>query len=229
VTPRQRLADDAGVSLIEVLVAMVIMAVVGVVFTGAMVQTYRVSTTVDTMAQAQAQVRLALQRLDRELRYAYGITTPSTPQEAAADSGTWYVEFMGVDKQTGAQECDQLRLQNGHLFLRQWPPGTPPSAVQGWMALASNIDMTAFATASAPNGPVPFELQAAGSTPFVTPTVGSQFSPQFQRLRLRLTTQVDRQHSSSDVTFTALNTARTDESTSGPTADDCQQQGRPQQ
>lgn len=228
---RRRAGGDAGTTLIELLVAMVIMAVVGALFAGTIVQVYRVGNTVDTTTQAQAQVRLAVQRLDREVRYAYGITTPTTVAQAAADSGTWYVEFLGVDKQSGARVCSQLRLKTGQLFERDWPPGTQQSAGQGWTALASDIDMTSFATPANPGGPVPFDLQAAGSTPY-TPAaaVGSQFSPAFQRLRLRLVTVVDRERASSDVTFTALNTARTtDDTATGPTAADCQQQGRPQQ
>lgn len=225
---RRRPAGDAGVSMVEVLVTMAIMTTVGAVFTGAILQAYGAANKVETRAQAQAQVRLAFQRLDREIRYAYGISAPSTAQEAAADSGTWYVEFLRVDSQTGVPECRQLQLKNGKLSLRRWTPSAPPASGQAGTVLASDIDMNVFATASAPGSPVPLERQVAGSTPFAS--AGSHYSPEFQRLRLRLVTVVGDQRMSSDVTFTALNTTRATASASaGQTADTCQQQGRPPQ
>lgn len=224
---RRRPAGDAGTSLVEILVTMAIMSTVGIVFTGAILQSYGATTNVDTRAQAQTQVRLAFQRLDREIRYAYGVTAPATIAEAAANAGTWNVEFLRLDSQTGAPECSQLRLKGGKLFLRRWSPATPPSGTQTGTVLASDIDMTVFATPAAPGAPVPFELQAAGSTPFAGAPAGTLFSPEYQRLRLRLVTVVGAQRMSSDVTFTALNTTRTAQSTGGYEADVCRQQGRP--
>lgn len=230
-TWRRRLTGDPGFSLVELMVNMTLMGMVGAIFTTAIVQTYRAANTVDTMAQTQTQIRLALQRLDTEIRYAYDITVPSTPEEATANSGTWYAEFVRVDAQSGTQECNQLRLQNGVLVLRSWTSGSSPSTTGA--ALASSIDMSVFATSSGAAAVVPFALQDAGSTPLApsagaSPAVGASFSPDFQRLRLRLVTVAGARRLSSDITFTALNTTRTiDSTTERPTADICQDEGRP--
>lgn len=225
----RRLAGDAGVTLIEVVVSMGIMAVVGTVFTAAVAQAYRVTDTVDARTRAQAQIRLAIQRLDQQIRYAYDITTPSTPEEAAAASGTWYVEYVRVvDASAGTQECNQLRLRDGNLLLRRWAPGALTAAGQIRTALASDIDMSAFATASAADATVPFQLQAAGSNPYAQSSARTAFSPEFERLRVRLATLVGGQRLSSDVTFTALNTTRsTETSIAWPKADICRAEGRP--
>jgi type II secretory pathway pseudopilin PulG len=220
---RRRGSDDAGFSLVEVLVNMALMSTVGAIFTASIVQVFRATNTMDTQAQAQTQVRLALQRVDTEIRYAYDITEPTTAAEAAADSGIWYIEFLRVDGTTAAQECNQLRLSAGVLVLRSWTPGSSPPA---GTALASNIDMSLYASGSAT---VPFELQDAGSTPLASSSaaVGASFSPDYQRLRLQFVTAVGQRRMSSDVTFTALNTTlATDDTTTSLTADACKSQGR---
>lgn len=225
---RRRLAGDAGVTLAEVVVTLGIMTVVGALFTAAVAQAYRVTGTVDSRVQAQGQIRLAVQRLDQQIRYAYDITAPSTPEEAAAAAGTWYVEYLRVvDAATGAQQCNQLRLKNGALFLRRWTPGAVTAGPPG-AALASGIDMSVFATASAADATVPFQVQDASSYPYAQSPARASFSPEFERLRVRLTTVVGRQSLSSDVTFTALNTTRTTETSSTwPKADICRTEGRP--
>ncbi len=232
-TWRRRLTDDAGFSLVELMVNMTIMSMVGAIFTAAIVQAYRVAATVDSMAQAQTQIRLALQRLDAEIRYAYDITVPTTAEEAASGSGTWYVEFLRIDLVAGIQECNQLRLDDGVLFLRGWTPGTSPSTTG--TALASSIDMRVFAPPPAGGGEavVPFERQTPEAIPpgpssGAAPAIGASFKPDFQRLRLRLATVVGEQSLSSDITFTALNTTRmTESSAAEPSADICQDEGRP--
>lgn len=217
---------DAGTSLIEVLVAMGIMSLVGGLFTSAILQVYRASNDVEAMTQAQTQVRLALQRLDREIRYAYGITTPSTVTEAGANPGTWNVEFLRIDAASGVAQCKQLRLKDGLLRLRQWAPGAPPSAAEAGTVLASELDMSIYATASTGDQLVPFELQAPSSGS----TAATGLSPDFQRLRVRLRVEVGAEPMSADTTFVALNAPRTTESTAtsaGSRANACRQEGRP--
>jgi hypothetical protein len=221
-------------SLIEILVGMGIMSVVGALFTSAILQVYRITGQVEGITRAQTQVRLATQRLDTEIRYAYGIAAPSTPAEAAASSGAWYVEFLRADASTGATECRQLRLEDGVLSLRHWVPGTPPAPGQAGTVLASELDMSSYTTGSPGGKPVPFELRAPGPESAAPTTgVGSGFAPNFQRLRVRLFTKVGDRPMSADTTFVAMNAPGTSESTStsgstGSKADECRLEGRSQ-
>ena len=195
---------DGGFTLIEVTVTMAVLSAATAIFTAGIVQIHRSVGTSENTAASQTQLRLALLTLDREVRYASGITVPtSTPVH-----GAWYVEFLATRPGTSQPVCRQLRLDaSGVLQQLSWTPGSPPAAGSHGQTLASEL--------VAPGGavPLPFERQTAGSTPYAGPSAttapGGAFSPDFQRLRLRLTTRTGTTTASSDVTFTALNTSRT--------------------
>ncbi len=206
--PRRRrdTSGDAGTTLIEVLVAMGIMSVLMAVFTASVLLVYRSANGTQARSEVQTQVQLAFQQLDREVRYATGITAPDT----SARRGAWYIEFIGPRGDTAQPQCRQLRLDaTGVLQLLRWTPGSPPAEGAPGQTLASNV--------VAPGGttPPPFERQIAGSRPFASPapgvpaaTTGTDFAPDYQRLRVRLSTRIGTDVTTSDVTFTALNTSR---------------------
>jgi hypothetical protein len=197
---------DDGTTLIEVMVAMGIMTTLMVIMTGAVLQVYRSTSSTETSATAQTQVHLVLQRLDQSVRYASGITAPNT----TAVGGAWYVEDLGIDPRTGQAQCSQLRLAPvtgasgvpGVLQLISWVPGSPPASGAKRQTVASQIVLPAG------NVPAPFERQLAGSAPNAAAGSGASFTPDYQRLRLRLTTQEGNSRAATDVTFTALNTSR---------------------
>ena len=52
---------------------------------------FRTANKTEAVATAQSQISIAFQRLDKEIRYAEGISTPTS-------SGTgWYVEYVTAD------------------------------------------------------------------------------------------------------------------------------------
>jgi prepilin-type N-terminal cleavage/methylation domain-containing protein len=195
--------DDAGFSLAEVLVTLGVMGVVMAIFTGGILNIYRTSTATEALSTAQTQLQLAFQRFDRELRYATWIAQPGQVGTA------WYTEFAGP----GATDCRQLRLETasaggngangqGVLQLLAWTLGAPPAAGTPGQTIASQIVTT---------GVDPFfELQAANATPYASASsgVGTEFTSDFQRLRVRLTTRAAGGNTQIDTTFTALNTSR---------------------
>jgi hypothetical protein len=173
------------------------------IFTAGVIQVYRSVGTSENTATSQTQLRLALQMLDREVRYASGITVPSS----TAVGGAWYVEFLAANPSTSQPVCRQLRLDSsGVLQQLTWTPGSPPTAGTRGQTLASQLDTPGGAV------PLPFDRQVAGSLPYASPSAsaapGGAFSPDYQRLRLRLTARTGTMTTSSDVTFTALNTSR---------------------
>jgi len=197
---RARSRDDAGYSLLEVLVTMGVMSVLMVIFTTAIIQVFRTSGKAESIAAAQSELQRGFQRFDRELRYASWIAQPGQVGTA------WYVEFAGPD----GTECLQLRLETapatgtgsrdgqGVLQLLRWKAAAlPPVKNQPGQTVASQLVVT---------GVDPFfERQAAG----VSPDPDSEFIPDFQRLRVRLTSRVGSGTAQVDTTFTALNTSRT--------------------
>jgi type II secretory pathway pseudopilin PulG len=194
--------DDAGLTMVEVLVTMGLMGVVMVVFTAAILQAYRANMKTESMSIVQSQLQTAFQRFDRELRYASWIAQPGQVNNA------WYVEWAGYD----GSQCYQLRLDaGGVLQMLTWPrAGTPPVEGTAGQTVATNLVVT---------GSGPFERQAAGVT--TGASAGTDFAPDFQRLRVRLTARVDDSTAQVDTTFTALNTSR-----NTPATNDCSS-GRP--
>jgi prepilin-type N-terminal cleavage/methylation domain-containing protein len=218
---RRRLAaagerDDAGFSLVEILVTMGVMSVVMVVFTTAILQVYRTTAKAESISIVQAQLQTAFQRFDRQLRYASWIAQPGQVGTA------WYVEWAGYD----GSQCYQLRLEtastsaqdspnDGHGVLQMltWPRATPPAAGTPGQTVAANL--------VTPDSSGPFERQAAGVAAGAGPGAGSEFTPDFQRLRVRVSAQRGDSTAQIDTTFTALNTSR-----NTPATNDCSK-GRP--
>jgi prepilin-type N-terminal cleavage/methylation domain-containing protein len=179
---RPRRAGDAGVTLIEVMISMTIMSIAMAMFTTGILQMYRSANKNEAMSTAQSQISIAFQRLDKEIRYAAGLSTQGF---VGADP---YVEFLITNG--GSPVCTELRLHvaTAQLQRRTWTQGSTPVTPSGWLPLASNISSTQ-----------PFTVSAADAT------------YNFQRLTLNLvagwgsgTTATSKR---TDITFTALNTS----------------------
>ncbi|MEU7907047.1 prepilin-type N-terminal cleavage/methylation domain-containing protein [Actinoplanes sp. NPDC049118] len=189
--------DDAGLSLIELMVTMGVMSIVMLVFTTGIVQVYWANRRTETVSVAQSQLHMAFQRFDRELRYASSISLPND----VAIGTRYYVEFAEADP----TKCVRLRLDThgqagaGILQLIRWNLGTPPTATSPWTTVASNLDV---------GSDKPFARQDVGEKPYATATVGQDFMTAFQRLRIRLTTKVADAVTTVDTTFTAVNSAK---------------------
>ncbi|WP_328468535.1 prepilin-type N-terminal cleavage/methylation domain-containing protein [Actinoplanes sp. NBC_00393] len=125
--------DDAGVTLLEMVVAMGIMSVFMSLFTAGIVQMYRTATTAETTQVLQSRLNLVFERLDAEIRYASAITEPGEPTGLG-----WNVEYLNVN---GAEPvCTQLRLLDRKLQRRTWVAGETPSG--GWRVLATEVTNT---------------------------------------------------------------------------------------
>jgi prepilin-type N-terminal cleavage/methylation domain-containing protein len=201
--------DEAGFSLVEILVSLTVMSVVMVVFTTAVLQIYGNSGTAESIATTRSQLNLAFQRFDRELRYASWIATPGKVGTA------WYVEFASSD----AKECLQLETAPaivkdndtdglGVLQLIRWTPGSPPAKNRPGQTIASQLVTDAEG---------PFELAPAN----VSSTDDPSYTPDLAALRVRLTARAGRNSATVNATFTALNTSR-----NTPTTHVCSE-GRP--
>ncbi|MEV8505166.1 hypothetical protein AB0368_10105 [Actinoplanes sp. NPDC051475] len=216
----QPVRDEDGSSLAELLVTMGIMSVVMMLVTGAILEVYRSVQVTDTLTAAQAQLSVAFQRFDRQLRYATWINKPGVP----SGSQTWYVEFASQerDPSTGldVDKCRQLRLElkptgagaatdKGLLQLIEWTPGSNPTVGARGATIASNIDTADLAYVEGEAGKsAPFELQRAGDKPFPAAVAGSDFSSEYQRLRIHLKTRAAAGTAEIDTTFTAVNTSQ---------------------
>jgi len=179
---RLRRTEDGGTTLIEVVVSMSIMSVFMAMFTVGILQMSRAVNKNEATSTAQSQLNIAFMRLDKEIRYAAGVSAPGS-----VDANP-YVEYLITN--SGTPVCTQLRLQvaAGQLQRRAWVQGSSPLTPSAWIPLASDVSSAQ-----------PFTFSAADAT----------YS--FQRLQLRLVatsgsggTATAKQ---TDVTFTAMNTS----------------------
>jgi hypothetical protein len=181
-TKRLQTRGDAGATLIDVMVSMVLMSIFMAMFTGGIVQMFRAANKTEAVMAAQTQLHIAFLRLDRELRYASAISA------SAAVGPDAYVEYLTTN--TGTPVCTQLRLRvaTAQLQRRTWVQGSSPLTPSPWTPLVSDVSSTE-----------PFRVLAADAV----------FS--YQRLEVELVASSGSGDTASTkqtrVTFTALNTS----------------------
>ncbi|MFI5844247.1 type II secretion system protein J [Catenuloplanes sp. NPDC051500] len=188
---------DAGITMLEMVIGLSIMSVLMVLVTTAVTQIYKTYNKVDATNQAQQQVNTVFLRLDKEIRYATGIT-------AGLNNGaSSVIEYQLVLE--GAKNCVQLRVRTdtGTLERRSWAAkgGTVPTT---WTTLLSGIGLVPAASAT------PTLTGGATAAPPLTRLAPTE-AQDYQRLRLYFTTKGGGAAASTtrltDITFTALNTS----------------------
>jgi prepilin-type N-terminal cleavage/methylation domain-containing protein len=180
VSGRERLAgDDAGFSIAELLVTMAVLSVVMAMFTAGIMQMFNVTDKGESLAVSQAQNTNAFLRLDKQIRYANGISSPGVA------GGDPYVEYLISG--TGTPTCYELRVTGATLQQRVWVQGAAPTSAT-WIVLASGV---------------------ANSTPFTFIAPNASFNFQRLQLKLTAVSGLGTRltAANTDVTFTALNTS----------------------
>lgn len=144
---------DDGITLVEVAVSTAVMAIAMSIFTTAIVQIFWTVNKVEALSSAQAQIAIAFQRLDKEVRYASAVSTP------AQTGGDFFVEYVLTTLTTNT--CVQLRLRasTGQLMRRTWSKDTATVTPTDWGLLLTGV-----------SSPAPFSVDA-GDTTFTSPTL----------------------------------------------------------
>jgi Flp pilus assembly pilin Flp len=182
--------DDDGITMIEVVVSLTLMAVLMTIFTTAVIQVYRNVNQTESISTGQTNLNNVFLRLDKEVRYASGISQP------AASGGNWYVEYLNTSR--GTEFCTELRLTpTGNLQRRTWNRNQTPIAPSGWAVLASQLGTV--------GGTNPFEFIAADPGKSSGALVGSNFHQ--LRITLAALGKDNKQIAESSITFAALNTS----------------------
>jgi len=146
---------SAGFTLVEYTVAMAIFVTVIAIVAGGVALMARDVVKTTNLSTSTDQIRLAFNRLDRQVRYASQVNFPGTT------AGTrWYVEFLSPDGK-GTPTCHQWRLDTATDLLqeRSWPgpPTAAPATAPAWRTVASTI-------ANDPVANPPFVLVPASTT-----------------------------------------------------------------
>ncbi|MEO3935329.1 hypothetical protein V3N99_01080 [Dermatophilaceae bacterium Soc4.6] len=209
--PLQRLTDDEGSSLLELLVGIAITAVFGAMFSGAIFMMTNSTKTAQSITTSSTQLSTAFTKLDKTVRFAAALSPPGR-STGSLGPVSWYAEFRTTN--TGAEVCTQLRVDQAtqQLQSRTWTvvAGVGTGAT-GWTILAQGI-VNGDVTDPTADRPVPFVLvPTSGSARYPSLTVG-----------LVATSGDASTTSMSLTTYPAVN-ATTTTSTSGV----CQEMGRP--
>jgi prepilin-type N-terminal cleavage/methylation domain-containing protein len=190
----RRRRDDAGFSLMEVMVGAGIMSVVMAVATGGFMTMYRATNLAEAGALAQTQLSASFGKLDREVRYAYRVNDPST---SGADFAVTYV----IPDANNNMVCVQLTLppEGGTLMRTQWVRSPENGAY--------NVSSSAVAT-NLISGVTAQDDASVKLNPFTHR--GADADGNFDKLRMRVDSAVGVSDRGAirnyDLTFTALNT-----------------------
>ena len=128
---RARLADDSGVSLVELLVVIVLMGVIGGIGTTSMVRGMKVSAATQSRFDALADLQRSVDRMTRELRAAAPTQVGGAPvllaQANRISVAVWRNNFTEQYRFTYQYCPDQQTL----LVRREGPLATPPTPGTG--------------------------------------------------------------------------------------------------
>lgn len=139
--------NDDGATLIGILVAVAISAVIAAMFTASLIMMHRSVTHSQAIASSLSEVNTALAKVGNQLRSAAHISHPNEIGDH------WYVEWNSSDP--AVDDCQQLRLGDGLLQQRTWDiNGGQIENQTGWYTIAHNVHGAADAA--------PFERQNPG-------------------------------------------------------------------
>lgn len=171
---------DEGVSIVELMITIALLAVVGLVFGSTLTTSLNVTKDFEGAARSNDDVRLVLQQINRELRSAEKICTP-TPGTTGSTLEFYTVAYTSTTTSSGVQHLIyQLRDQDGD--------GTPTDfqrSADGGLTWRTVIDsvvndtlgVPVFATQGNTASAAPSEGKVVTVTIWVDPDGGDRLTP----------------------------------------------------
>lgn len=153
-TRLERRHNDQGYTLVELLVAMGVFSIFLAMFIAGVTSVSRASTQARIDAQTSSSIGIAMQRIERSVRYADAINYPG------ASGGASFVEWRtdSTSAGSGVTTCTQLRYSeaDGTLAMRSWEAASAPSTGT-WNVLVKDVrgeatDVYPFSTVPAASG-----------------------------------------------------------------------------
>lgn len=140
---RRHIERDAGVTLVEQLVAMVVFIIVAAIVTTSIVALLKNQQRVSASNQNLDTARKIEETLDHEARYADKVTTPGV----SATSGDSYIEWQVENSAAQPDVCTQWRFvpSSQSIQKRTWDESFNNSGVTdltGWHTIALGVQQT---------------------------------------------------------------------------------------
>jgi len=139
--------DERGLSLSELLVAMMVMSLASVVFLTTLSSVQRSVAETDIRTRTNTQARLALQTLDHEVRSGNILYDPSQDLTDPYFRFKIYTQANATTRQPApGYTCRLWRISSANeLQTRWWPPNQPEDA-SAWQTVATGVVNKAVAT-----------------------------------------------------------------------------------
>jgi len=142
--------DQRGMTLVELMVSVALMAVVATIFTSILLSIQQAVVRQQARSEINDQARLALEQLDREIRSGNVLYDPASEPNATCAGKDCEPNFsLRVYTQANAptrqatyggdgQQCVQWVIDGQQLFRRAWELGAT-SSFSGWRMIAEGI------------------------------------------------------------------------------------------
>jgi type II secretory pathway pseudopilin PulG len=161
--------DDAGVTLVELLVSMILMGVVGALVVAAASSSARSEVRLSDETQGLTDIQTVVERLGRDLREARGVETSATQSQLTVwlDTNSDYTEQCSTERVTWKLQANSDGLHYNVVRL----VGDPASPTSTTLVGHTLVDLVAFSydgaatPAAATSGPY-----VCGSTQRIAPT-----------------------------------------------------------
>ena len=140
---RRRLADDRGMTLVELVVSMMVLGVAMLIFSTTLMTIQTGVVKQDHLARSNDQARLALEQLDREMRSGnvlYDPASEGTTTTASSSDNYYYVRiYTQTNADTRGYSCVQWRINSSQKLQTRWWPPEDPDGVTEWRTVAEGI------------------------------------------------------------------------------------------
>jgi type II secretory pathway pseudopilin PulG len=133
---RVRFRDEGGFTLTELVIVITMLLVVTATFLTVLDSVNRGVIRQQDRSISNDQARLAIERLDREIRSGNLLYDPA--DEALADYSLRIYTQANATTRTPSFQCVQWTIEDQLLLRRFWPPGEPGSA-SDWRIVAENV------------------------------------------------------------------------------------------
>lgn len=129
----RRTERESGFTLVEMLIAMVILSVVLAMSFTVIVTLWRDTADVSARGEAVQQAKLAVEQIDRQVRSGNVVYAP-------AKEATPYFQLRIYTQANGVEKCVQWRVNGTQLQMRSWQSNwAAGGSVSGWGTVARDI------------------------------------------------------------------------------------------
>lgn len=135
-------SDQRGLTLTEVLVALMVMSLAAVVFLSTLASVQKSVAETDIRTRSNTQARLALQTLDREVRSGNILYDPESSTDPYFRFKVYTQSNATTRQPSRGYTCRLWRItSDGQLQTRFWEPGPedPDLSASGWRTVATGI------------------------------------------------------------------------------------------